>query len=614
MSDGGLVDPALQGDVERVQEASRDAAEGVVRATLRGLSAASGPLRGLGEEGGADRVARAIATIASVNMSVAFSFWSHRMVLTYVQEAESGAFAARWLGVLRDLDVTGSTALAASMAARATGAALPIAASPYPGGLTLTGSIAWASNLFAPDFLLVTAAEIPGEGRRIIALRAGDPGVEVAPFPVLVDLQDTASSSVRLSRVQLPADRILAVDFDQFIARVRPRFLLWQASFCCGLSARALAESASLVRSGVGEVFAREHADLRATLDRLEAEIVERLGADENRAPALRCLRPRARARHRALAPERCAARRTGDPARSQGDGGAGFSGAKPDGAAAPRGRVLAHPGSHGRTAPMGTRAFELRGGEKRYGRGDAPVFTSVDLDLRHGEILVLLGPSGCGKSTLLRCIAGLETLSGGTLRYGDGGGPGGAHSAFVFQDPLLMPWLDVRQNAALGFRYGRNRALARPGYVERVLDELDLGNLAARMPHQLSGGQAQRVSLARAVLTAPQLLLLDEPFAALDVLTRARLQEWVLTLRERYGFGAVFVTHDVAEAVRIADRIALLSPPPATIGATWDLGGTNRLDDADLCAAIRAQFAVQSLPEGAESAPEPRAALAAGI
>jgi ABC-type nitrate/sulfonate/bicarbonate transport system ATPase subunit len=221
----------------------------------------------------------------------------------------------------------------------------------------------------------------------------------------------------------------------------------------------------------------------------------------------------------------------------------------------------------------MGTLAFELKGGAKRYRRGEAPVFSAIDLALDRQELLVLLGASGCGKSTLLRCIAGIDALTAGSLVVHPGR-EGEPRTALVFQDPLLMPWLDVRQNVSLGLRYRRNRACAaKVDAVDGILDELGLLDVSSAMPDELSGGQAQRVALARAVLTEPDLLLLDEPFAALDPPTRSRLQTWLLALKRSRGFSAVLVTHDIAEAARLGDRIALLSGKPSTLAHTWSVG-----------------------------------------
>jgi ABC-type nitrate/sulfonate/bicarbonate transport system ATPase subunit len=221
----------------------------------------------------------------------------------------------------------------------------------------------------------------------------------------------------------------------------------------------------------------------------------------------------------------------------------------------------------------VGTLAFELKGAAKRYPRDQAPVFSAVDLALDRQQMLVLLGPSGCGKSTLLRCIAGIEGLTAGSVVVHPGR-QGEPRTALVFQEPLLMPWLDVRQNASLGLRYRRNRACAaKEDAVDRILDELGLLGVSSAMPGELSGGQAQRVALARAVLTEPDLLLLDEPFAALDPPTRSRLQTWLLALKRSRGFSAVLVTHDVAEAARLGDHIALLAGKPSTLAHTWRVG-----------------------------------------
>jgi ABC-type nitrate/sulfonate/bicarbonate transport system ATPase subunit len=222
----------------------------------------------------------------------------------------------------------------------------------------------------------------------------------------------------------------------------------------------------------------------------------------------------------------------------------------------------------------VGTVALALSGGGKRYGRGArTPIFEAVDLELREGELVVLLGPSGCGKSTLLRCLAGLEPFSAGALTITrDGGERGGI--GVVFQEPRLMPWLTVRQNVELGLRFRRNkRAVAGPASLttDRLLEVLGLTALAAARPSELSGGQAQRVSVARAVITRPRILLLDEPFAALDPVTRASMQRWLLEVKRDLELSIIVVTHDIDEAIFLGDRIALLSRQPGTIVARWN-------------------------------------------
>ncbi|HVW29603.1 MAG TPA: ATP-binding cassette domain-containing protein [Polyangiaceae bacterium] len=205
----------------------------------------------------------------------------------------------------------------------------------------------------------------------------------------------------------------------------------------------------------------------------------------------------------------------------------------------------------------MGSAAFRLSAGTKRFPNAPGAVFEALDLELGRGELLVLLGASGSGKSTLLRCIAGLDPLTSGELSFDAGAG---ARATLVFQEPRLMPWLTLRENVALGLRYARNRAAAAAVDVDVLLGELGLVELADRLPGALSGGQAQRASLARAVAIHPAVLLLDEPFSALDPATRSEMQDWLLALRARHDLAILMVTHDVNEALRLGDRVVLLA------------------------------------------------------
>src|SRR5262249_17275606 len=219
-------------------------------------------------------------------------------------------------------------------------------------------------------------------------------------------------------------------------------------------------------------------------------------------------------------------------------------------------------------------------------------VFHSLDLAVETGQVFALLGPSGCGKSTLLRVLAGLESLSAGRLEIAEGtpragsadgagngtAGPDGVGTdrisrrlGIVFQEPLLFPWLTVAESVALGLRYRANRAAAPTESVDQLLRDFGLAPVAHAYPSELSGGQAQRASLPRTIVTRPAILLLDEPFAALDPRTRATLQDWLLDIVRQRRLTVVLVTHDVNEALYLGDRVALMSSSPSTIVRVWE-------------------------------------------
>jgi NitT/TauT family transport system ATP-binding protein len=206
--------------------------------------------------------------------------------------------------------------------------------------------------------------------------------------------------------------------------------------------------------------------------------------------------------------------------------------------------------------------------------RGDTlPVLDDVTLGVEPGEFVALLGPSGCGKSTLLRLVAGLDTPSSGTVAA-DGAAIASPDPSrvLVFQDPTLFPWRTVRGNVAVGpqaqgARRGPAAAQAE-ARIDAALELVGLTRFAQAWPHQLSGGMAQRVALARGLVNDPAVLLLDEPFGKLDSLTRIRMQAELVALWRRAGFSVLFVTHDVEEALVLANRVIVFSERPARIVA----------------------------------------------
>ncbi|WP_349742430.1 ATP-binding cassette domain-containing protein [Roseateles cavernae] len=199
------------------------------------------------------------------------------------------------------------------------------------------------------------------------------------------------------------------------------------------------------------------------------------------------------------------------------------------------------------RARPEAGVALRLEGLSKRY--GERQVLQALDLQIRPGEFVAIVGRSGCGKSTLLRLLAGLETPSGGAIS-----GLAGHDTRFMFQDARLLPWARVVDNVALGLQGSDVR-----GRAEAALAQVGLAERGSDWPARLSGGQRQRVALARALIHAPRLLLLDEPLGALDALTRIEMQTLIEGLWLRHGFTALLVTHDVSEAVALADRVLLI-------------------------------------------------------
>jgi ABC-type nitrate/sulfonate/bicarbonate transport system ATPase subunit len=206
----------------------------------------------------------------------------------------------------------------------------------------------------------------------------------------------------------------------------------------------------------------------------------------------------------------------------------------------------------------VATGTVRIVDGHKRFGTG-SHALASIDLTIDDGDFLAILGRSGSGKSTLLRVIAGLEELTSGTVEWSTGNGVARPHTGVVFQQPLLMPWLTAGENVVFAGRFAANRKSFQPEYAQELLQRFDLERVADQYPDQLSGGQAQRISIIRAVATRPRLLLLDEPFSALDPAIRGDLRTWLADVAVEIGVTVVLVTHDVDEALQLASRIVLL-------------------------------------------------------
>ncbi len=206
-----------------------------------------------------------------------------------------------------------------------------------------------------------------------------------------------------------------------------------------------------------------------------------------------------------------------------------------------------------------------LRGIGKTFSNG-VTALRDADLALREGDFVSLLGPSGCGKSTALRIIAGLSTPTSGTLDWRGAGFSGPSNIGFVFQEPTLMPWANVFDNIWLPLRLrGVSRKEAAPA-IRELLERVRLTGFEQAMPRELSGGMKMRVSIARALVTRPRLLLMDEPFAALDEITRFRLNNDLLDLWQQERFTVVFVTHSVFESVFLSNRIVVMAARPGRV------------------------------------------------
>lgn len=199
--------------------------------------------------------------------------------------------------------------------------------------------------------------------------------------------------------------------------------------------------------------------------------------------------------------------------------------------------------------------------------------FDGIDLVIGAGEIVSIVGPSGCGKSSLLRAIGGLELLSRGEIRLKGQRieGPD-VRIGMVFQEARLLPWLTVRENAALAAKFRSHRRLESGPAVDELLIRVGLDSFANAYPGQISGGMAQRAALARTLMQQPEVILFDEPFAALDALRRMELQGWLARMLREQGTAALFVTHDLDEAIVMGDRVVVMTRQPGRIHRIYDV------------------------------------------
>ncbi len=223
--------------------------------------------------------------------------------------------------------------------------------------------------------------------------------------------------------------------------------------------------------------------------------------------------------------------------------------------------------------------AVRLLGVTKRYQAGGATILDGIDLHIRQGEFVCLLGASGCGKSTLLSLIAGLDEPTAGRIEVA------GRGAALMFQESALFPWLTARGNVELALRLNRVPKAERRGRAEELLSLVRLAGAGDRRVHELSGGMRQRVALARSLAQDRDVLLMDEPFAALDAITRDLLHDELERIWQETGRTVVFITHHVREAVRLGQRVLLMSSRPGRIVREWavDVTGERRIEAPDV-------------------------------
>ena len=211
--------------------------------------------------------------------------------------------------------------------------------------------------------------------------------------------------------------------------------------------------------------------------------------------------------------------------------------------------------------------SISIRNLSKRYSANGPVVIDNLNLEVKPGEFVALVGASGCGKSTLLNILAGLDTATSGDINLGSG-------PSLMFQEHALLPWLTAGKNVELALRLSKFPKEQRKARAQELLELVHLPHAYSLRPHELSGGMRQRVAIARALAQGRKVLLMDEPFAALDAITRDLLHEELIRIWEETGLTVLFVTHNVREAVRLGQRVILMSSRPGRIIKEWQIEG----------------------------------------